>query len=56
MLPCPRLDYTSESDDPINEQVADLLRHYEEIHGAELPQDARELLKACAHALDGAKV
>lgn len=56
MLKCPRLDWDSNPEDPINEQVADLLRHYENEHGDGLPQDAREVLKSCARALDGLKV
>ncbi len=56
MLPCPQLDWTSDWQDPVNEQVAKLLRHYNLTHGDPLPQDARDLLEACAKALEGAKV
>lgn len=56
MLKCPILDWDSDPQKDINEQVADLLRHFNETHGDRLPEDGRALLEACAHALDGAKV
>lgn len=58
MIPCPRRDWTSDSGDDVNIQVAKLLRHYEETHGEGdgLPQDLRDLLTACANALEGAHV
>lgn len=55
MLKCPRLDWQSNSEKDVNDQVADLLKHYEETHGDGLPQDARELMKACANALGGVR-
>ena len=55
MLKCPNLDWDSNPEDPVNEQVAELLRHYERAHGTGLPQDARDVLKACANALEGVK-
>lgn len=56
MIKCPRLDWTSNSADPVNDQIADLLTHYEQTHGDGLPQEVRDLMKACAQALGGIKV
>lgn len=55
MLPCPKLDWSSNENDPVNEQVAELLTHYEATHGEGLPQDVRDLIKACARALGGTR-
>lgn len=55
MLECPHGDWTSTSTDPVNEQVANLLRHYEATHGGVMPKEVRDLLKACANALGGIK-
>lgn len=56
MLPCPRLDWESNSEDDVNKQVAELLLHYEDTHSEGLPDDTRQLLKACAKALAPARV
>jgi len=56
MLPCPEGDWTSDSNEDINKQVAALLHHYDEEHGEPLPQETRELLRACARALGGTRV
>lgn len=56
MLSCPNLDWTSDSEADITEQVAALLKHYDEKHGEGLPEDARELIRACARALGGSRV
>lgn len=52
MLPCPEEDWTSNSTEPVNEQVAALLIHYENTHCDNVNEDVRELLKACAKVLD----
>lgn len=56
MIPCPKGDHTTDSGAEINKQVAELLTHYDDAHGEELPDDTRELIRACARALGGARV
>lgn len=56
MLTCPHLDWWSDEDDSAEKQVAALLIHYDETHGEGLPEDARELIRACARLLNPAGV
>ncbi|MGH2756222.1 MAG: hypothetical protein ACRDI3_00355 [Actinomycetota bacterium] len=56
MIPCPHLDYSTDDGDPVQKQVAELLTHYDEEHGDGLPEDAREVIRACARALGGTRV
>jgi len=56
MLTCPQFDWTSDSNAEVNEQVAAFLLHYDEVHGQDLPDDAREVIRACARALGGSRV
>lgn len=55
-LKCPHLDWQSDPSKPDNEEVAALLTHYADTHGEDLPDTAREVIRACAKALGGARV